>query len=64
MTQGYVENLMPCDMEDLMAHARVHGQNFALMLCLAWIKEPIVRKELMEKLKTRQRDDGRLFIRL
>ena len=50
-TQGYAsELLVPCDVEDMLSLAPMYGDHLALMLCLAWMKEPVVRKEFLEHL--------------
>ena len=48
VTQRFARELMvPCDLDDLLQHAWLYNKRPALMLCLAWMKEPLSRRELL-----------------
>ena len=48
VTQRFAsQQMVPCDMEDLLIHSRSYNRRPAVMLCLAWMKEPLARREFL-----------------
>ena len=51
VTQRFAsQQMVPCDMDDLLHHSRLYGERPAVMLCLAWMKEPLARREFLRYL--------------
>ena len=51
VTQRFAsQQMVPCDMEDLLIHSRSYNRRPAVMLCLAWMREPLARREFLRHL--------------